>query len=671
MSTKPKEAWSSRLGVILAVSGSAVGLGNFLRFPGHAAEYGGGAFMIAYFLAFFLVGLPICWAEWTMGRASGQLGFNSSPAILTAIARHRNAKYLGVIGVVIPVVIYMYYVNIEAWCLGYAVNFLRGTMDFATPEEAGAWWQTFIGVGGDGEALGFGWEKVGGFLIFVFLLNFVLIYRGLAKGIELFCTYAMPTLVVLAFIILIRVLTLGAPDPERPDHSVLNGLGFMWNPTKTVLLEKQEWETVKTFTAEDQRAQSIATGEVMARPNQYRITAFIDWSEATVERLDENGIWRVIETVHGAQAVTDNRLWTLSRPGLRVVPTERAAEFALERKHEEPAWVKVGEVVGPSQIKGLETQLAGNDRYRLDPVTVMDQLRRPELWLAAAGQIFFSLSVGFGIILTYASYLSEKDDVVLSGLAATSANEFCEVGLGGLITLPAAVAFLGVAGVAGMGTFGLGFNVLPMVFASMPLGNLFGFVFFFLLFLAAVTSSLSMLQPGIAFLEEAMGINRRQSVAILGLITALGAAMVVYFSGAVKALDTLDFWAGTFLIYVFSTITIILFGWVLGIKKGFAESERGAMIRIPKFYGFIMKFITPAFLLVIFASWFIFEVLGLSLTGGEPQYSSYIVDLFIEPNAVAWMSVGMMLVIGIFAALVLSGSTFFRTLAANARRKFQ
>jgi hypothetical protein len=77
-----KDAWNSRLGVILAVAGSAVGLGNFLRFPGQAAEYGGGAFMLAYFVAFLLIGLPICWAEWTMGRQGGRLGFNSCPGIL-------------------------------------------------------------------------------------------------------------------------------------------------------------------------------------------------------------------------------------------------------------------------------------------------------------------------------------------------------------------------------------------------------------------------------------------------------------------------------------------------------------------------------------------------------------------------------------------------------------
>ena len=133
------------------------------------------------------------------------------------------------------------------------------------------------------------------------------------------------------------------------------------------------------------------------------------------------------------------------------------------------------------------------------------------LWLAAASQIFFSLSVGFGVIITYASYLKVNDDVVLSGLTASSTNEFFEVAIGGMISIPAAVAFFGVVGLASIGltTFDIGFKVLPLVFSEMPLGGLFGFLFFFLLFIAAITSSLSMLQPAMAFLEENLTINRK------------------------------------------------------------------------------------------------------------------------------------------------------------------
>ena len=525
---KSGEAWSSRLGVIMAVAGSAVGLGNFLRFLGLAAQYGSGAFMIAYFLSLLILGIPVCWAEWTLGRYAGQQGFRSSPGIFYALIRHPIGKYIGVLGVIIPVVIYMYYVYIEAWCLGYSWYSLTGKLSLGGDVAAyGNFWAKFVGATENGLTVGGGHTQVIWFLIIVFALNFWIIYRGIAKGIETFCMWGMPALIILALIILVRVMTLGTPDAAKPDQNLLNGLGFMWNPGK-------------------------ADGEVLK------------------------------------------------------------------------------------------------------------QLANPQLWLAAAGQIFFSLSVGFGVIITYASYLKEKDDVVLSGLTATAANEFCEVALGGLITVPAAFIFLGTAGVIGQGTFGLGFKVLPLVFSQMPAPWFFGCVWFFLLFLAAITSSLSMIQPGIAFLEEGLGLNRKQSVSLLGLLTALGCLFVVYFSKDLKALDTIDFWVGTFLIFVLATVLIIIFGWVMGIEKGFAEAHKGALIRIPGIFKPIIKYLCPLYLLTIFAFWILFNVFGWNPSTGEFKPTGYVTDLVgAKPDPVARLSVGVIAVSAVF---------FLVTIAAAGRR---
>jgi len=229
-----------------------------------------------------------------------------------------------------------------------------------------------------------------------------------------------------------------------------------------------------------------------------------------------------------------------------------------------------------------------------------EKLWDPQTWLAASGQIFFSLSVGFGIIINYSSYLREKDDVVLSGLTSSSLNEFFEVCLGGLITVPAAFIFLGIALEDYTGsTFALGFKALPNVFAAMWGGRFFGFLWFFMLFVAAVTSSVSMLQPVIAFLEEGFGLKRHASVALLGLLTALGCGFVVYFSKGLTALDTFDFWVGSVLIFVLALSQALLYGWVFGIEKGEAEAHKGAHIRIPRFVQFMLKFVVPVYLVTI------------------------------------------------------------------------
>ena len=70
-----RQKWGTKLGIILAVAGSAVGLGNFLRFPVQAAQNGGGAFLIPYFISFVLLGIPLMWIEWTLGRYGGGFHF--------------------------------------------------------------------------------------------------------------------------------------------------------------------------------------------------------------------------------------------------------------------------------------------------------------------------------------------------------------------------------------------------------------------------------------------------------------------------------------------------------------------------------------------------------------------------------------------------------------------
>src|SRR5205807_1594079 len=99
---------------------------------------------------------------------------------------------------------------------------------------------------------------------------------------------------------------------------------------------------------------------------------------------------------------------------------------------------------------------------------------------------------------------------------------------------------------------------------------------FVMLFLAAITSSLSMLQPVIAFFEEGLGLKRHASVALLGVLSALGSTFVVYFSKSRIALDTFDFWGGTMLLLVLATVQSLLYGWILGIDRGDREAHQGA-----------------------------------------------------------------------------------------------
>ena len=132
-----RQRWGSKLGIILAVAGSAIGLGNFLRFPVQAARNGGGAFMIPYFVALLLLGLPLMWIEWTIGRFGGGFGHSTAPGMFhTLWNKNRFIKYFGVIGIFGPMVIFIYYTYIESWLLGYSFFALFGKYNACTTDQS-------------------------------------------------------------------------------------------------------------------------------------------------------------------------------------------------------------------------------------------------------------------------------------------------------------------------------------------------------------------------------------------------------------------------------------------------------------------------------------------------------------------------------------------------------
>jgi len=462
---KPRERWGTKLGIILAVAGSAVGLGNFLRFPVQATKYGGGAFMIPYFIALFLLGIPLMWIEWAIGRYGGLFGHGTAPFIFNKITRNRVIKYLGAIGIFGPLVILMYYMYIESWLLGYA--FFSCTGKLLAHAQGNESLQGFLSAY---QGLSAGSTIKAAYLFFTvtFLLNFFIIYRGIKGGIERICKIAMPLLFIFALVLFVRVITLGSPNPAHREWSIFNGFGFFWNP---------------------------------------------DFS-----------------------ALKDARVW-----------------------------------------------------------------------LAAAGQIFFTLSVGIGVIITYASYLSHGDDIVLSGLSASSINEFIEEILGGTLIIPVAFAFFGPAGatdIASSGAFNLSFVTMPMIFAKIMGGGFFAVLWFALLFLAGLTSSISLCEPAISFIVDEFSVSRKKAAVIAGIVLFALCQCAIFFLGR-GVVDELDFWGGTFCLVIFAAVETILFVWVFGIEKAWDEIHHGAELRVPRFYKFIIKYITPAFLFFILGFWFV------------------------------------------------------------------
>lgn len=450
--------WGSRIGLVLAMAGNAVGLGNFLRFPAQAAANGGGAFLIPYLVSFVLMGLPLLWVEWAIGRHGGQYGHHSTPGLLDRLGRQWWLKYVGVLGLFTNLTVAAYYCYIESWTLAYVWHSLTGTFREHAPTE---FFPAYLGIT-EGSVVAWPAQAVFWF-VFTVALNAWLLSRGLERGIELAAKIGMPLLLAFAALLAVRGLLLEPGDPGVVE-SPLTGLNFVWEP----------------------------------------------------------------------------------------------------------------------RLSGLAS---------------------PTTWLAAAGQIFFTLSVGMGSIHCYAAYLRRNQDIALNAASAGWLNEFVEVVLGGSLLIPIATAYLGLqavqAATAGGSGFELGFLTLPTLFANWgAFAPVAGALWFGLLFFAGITSSLAMGQPIVAFLEDELEVPKRRAVAAWGGATlALGAVCVCLYPGG--AFDEFDFWSGTVALVVFALGEILIFGWIFGMDRGWVEITRGADLAVPAAFRWIIKYVTPVFIAAV------------------------------------------------------------------------
>ena len=232
--------WGSRMGLIMAMAGNAIGLGNFLRFPVKAAANGGGAFMIPYLAALVLLGIPLMWTEWTIGRYGGRHGHGTAPGMLSSMWKSRYAKYVGAIGLMIPFIIVVYYTFIESWTLGYSWFSLSGQY-FGNTDSASM--EQFL-EGFQGMETNHFFPNIIPLLIcagITILINYYFLRRGISKGIETLAKIGMPILFILGIVMVVRVLTIGKADFGQVQESAWNGLAFMWNPDFSKLTQAEVW----------------------------------------------------------------------------------------------------------------------------------------------------------------------------------------------------------------------------------------------------------------------------------------------------------------------------------------------------------------------------------------------------------------------------------------------
>ncbi|MCE7791510.1 sodium-dependent transporter [Salipaludibacillus sp. CUR1] len=232
------------------------------------------------------------------------------------------------------------------------------------------------------------------------------------------------------------------------------------------------------------------------------------------------------------------------------------------------------------------------------------QLANPEVYLAALGQAFFSLSLGMGALITYGSYLSKKDKLPGAAVSVAGLDTLFAI-LAGLMIFPAVFAF-GIEPDSGPG---LVFITLPGIFDSLGAGVVFGLLFFFLLSAAAVSSGVSLLEVAVAYFMRRFSWSRQKAALIIGFIIFLigipsslgmGALSGVTFFGR-DILDTMDFIASNVFLPLGGLLIALFVGW--GWKKADAlEASDFGDTALGNGWVIILRYFAPVAIFIIFLS---------------------------------------------------------------------
>lgn len=449
-SAQPRGQWGSKLGFILAASGSAVGLGNIWRFPYITGENGGAAFVVVYLLCVFFIGIPLMFNELALGRASGKNPVGAFPATIPGTP----FALTGVLCLLCCFFVLSYYGVIAGWTIGYAYHSVVGNKvvfsEFASNPVAVI-------------------PLFGLFILFTVLI----VQGGVQKGIERWSKVLMPVLLVMVLIIIARSVSL-------PGASA--GIDYYLNP---------------------------------------------DFSKINAKVI-----------------------------------------------------------------------------------------------IVALGQAFFSLSVGWGLMITYGSYMSKRENIVSDGFWVALADTGVAI-LGGFMVFPAVFAF-NMAPDAGTA---LTFTTLPAVFEQMPMGHLMGATFFLLLTVAALTSSISMLEVPVSYFVDEKKTSRRVAAFavgglafVVGIPSALSAGGSEWLTnlsifGKTGFLDIMDFIFGTVIIVLISLLCSVYVGWIWKPKNAINEILQGSPhftrplvgnLTQAKIWTVFVRFICPIIIFVV-----LMDMLGL------------------------------------------------------------
>jgi NSS family neurotransmitter:Na+ symporter len=580
-----RETWNSRAAFVMAAIGSAIGLGNIWRFPYIAYENGGGTFLVVYIICLIFAGIPLLMLEFSLGHMFHQ----AAPGAFARI--HPRLQWFGWFAAGVGFVICVYYTVIMGWCMNYSYEALRMGWErhaelsvdttlaicpttlqdrqVLTPVPDSLVGRAYTSPSGaaativDEPTTVISWHS--GLYAFP--------RRAQAQA---FLRSPLPAAASLAESAMPDGILEGTPDS-------LQGIAYI-SPYASPSLPAQTWVTSRVATM------LIAYGgKIYAFPTIRDATPFTGSTEdffynrflGLPSRPWDLGsfrwelfigfalswIWIIACVWKGTKSVGKIVFYTVSIP------------YAL---------ILVFMVRGLS-LPGASEGLS----YYLTPDWA--RLADPGIWLAAITQIFFSLSVGFAIMIAYGSYLPGKTNIAsnafIVGFADTLLAFIGGIAVFSALGYQAQQMGVPVPEVVTSGP-GLTFVTYPLIISSLPAAPLFGFLFYVMLLALAVDSAFSLVEAVTASVRDKWGFShRRANLTVGGLAFLFGLPML--FGAGLYILDITDYFMNFFGLSLVVIGETVIVGWGMGADRMRKHINQNSSFAVGGWWNVCIRWLLP------------------------------------------------------------------------------
>jgi len=594
MQSSPRERWGSRPAFIMAAVGSAVGLGNLWRFPAQAFRHGGGAFFIPYFIALISAGIPLMIVEY----AIGQKFQGSAPKALAAVTR--KFRWVGWLALLVGTTIVLYYVVIMAYAWHYAVASFNVAWTRPVPKYA-------MEPQDDGTVKV---QAIPAERIQLYLLARTpqekerLLEIQARKGAQKPAANAERLLVLDEDELRGRTQAEELRPPGERVHyvSLDENIGNYFRETCLGGFRYTLW-------AGEVGERSHGLSEKLREGGEGGSDA-PDIDRAAIESQIENlkaskrpfvrEMFRISPNLVIGALVTWLLIFLIIFKGVRNVGRVVMVTVPL------PVILLAVLLVRGLTLPGSTTGLI----YYLKPN--WDMLKEPSVWMAAYGQIFFSLSLGFGILIAYASYMPPESDVTNSAFITSFAN--CATSFFAGLAVFSVLGYLSylhdkpVSEVVAGGP-GLVFVTYPMALAKMPMATwaiaLLSFLFFACLISLGIDSAFSIVEGMVAgFRDRFPHLSKPRAAALFCAVGFVGSLFFTTRSGLMW-LDIVDNWMGNYGLALVGLLECIAVGYFFHLDELKDYINRHSEIKVHYWFDAFVKFVTPAVLIFLLGSQFL------------------------------------------------------------------